>query len=246
MAENKFNNVLKLRITTQSNVLMGGADSNFEIGGIDQSTVVNINGEPYIPASAFKGILKRIMSDCNDTDNGQCVRRILKKYLEDTERKLLETLESKKNNVKGDNVKIKQIDDLKEKVKKVYTDEIQKLTSAGVLGIQNIQQVPKVIFTDFEIKKGQNKVFSIDNKNSIDDENDVNISSNPRTYRTIGKNVIFEGKIYFYDFDKFGEDADKVVNYIKEMLLKFNDGIYRIGNSKSRGYGKIKLEIVNE
>lgn len=245
MAENKGNNTIKLRITTQSNVLMGGADSSFEIGGVDQSTVVNIDGEPYIPASAFKGMVRKIMNDFKNSNEGQCVNGILKKYLEVTKKNLLGELDKKANDNKNNNEKIKKIEELKKTVDKIYSAEIKKLTPAEILGIQNIQQVPKVIFTDFEMKKGQNNVFSIDNKNSIE-EDGINIKSNPRTYRTIRKGIIFEGEIYFYDFDKFGEDLDKIVDYIQEMLLKFNEGVYRIGNSKSRGYGKIKVEIVND
>lgn len=244
MAESGLNKEMKVIITTQSNVLMGGAESSFEIGGVDQSTVVNIKGKPYIPASAFKGMLRKIMYDYNGTEEGNEINKIFTKFLEVTKKDLLASLDSYLNNNTCDDVKIKKINDLKENVEKIYSDQIEKVTPASILGIQNIQQTPKVIFTDFEFKKGEGNIFSIDNKNSIDEEG-LNIKSNPRTYRTIGKNVVFEGQIYFYNFDKFGEDASKIVGYVKEMLLKFNDGIYRIGNSKSRGYGKIKVEIVD-
>ena len=40
--------------------------------------------------------------------------------------------------------------------------------------------------------------------------------------------------------------SKEIKEFIKEVVLRFNDGIYRLGNSGSRGYGKIQVEVIEE
>ena len=63
-----------------------------------------------------------------------------------------------------------------------------------------------------------------------------NQKSNPRTYKAVRKGMEFDGEIEFYHFDE--EICQKCKKYLIQNLEKFNDGIYRLGGSKSRGYGK--------
>ena len=39
-------------------------------------------------------------------------------------------------------------------------------------------------------------------------------------------------------------EIDGIEEFIKSAVLEFNGGIYRLGNSGSRGYGRIETEIV--
>ena len=54
----------------------------------------------------------------------------------------------------------------------------------------------------------------------------------------------FDGEIEFYHFDE--EICQKCKKYLIQNLEKFNDGIYRLGGSKSRGYGKIHVSILED
>ena len=80
-------------------------------------------------------------------------------------------------------------------------------------------------------------------------EKDGNIFSNPRTYKVIKPGVEFEGIIRFYNpfsIEKIDSSKKKLIKKeLIEVLEEFNLGLYRIGNSKSRGYGQIKVEIID-
>ena len=79
-----------------------------------------------------------------------------------------------------------------------------------------------------------------------------NIISNPRTYKVIKPSTKFEGIIRFYNpFFIVNEDEIKKIEApiekeLKDALRMFNEGIYGIGNSKSRGYGQIRVDFDND
>lgn len=76
------------------------------------------------------------------------------------------------------------------------------------------------------------------------ENNKIEIKSNPRTYKTARKGLVFEGEIELYRFESELPDEDTITlckRFIISNLEKFNEGVYRLGNSKSRGYGKIKV-----
>ncbi len=54
---------ISIEIKTLSNVFIGGVSSSFEIGGIDQYTVVDDEGNPYLPASSLKGSVRQIVKE---------------------------------------------------------------------------------------------------------------------------------------------------------------------------------------
>ena len=86
----------------------------------------------------------------------------------------------------------------------------------------------------------------IDTKNNLE-EKDGEIFSNPRTYRVIKPGIEFEGIIRFYNpLDVSQKLERKMKKELKEVLKEFNNGLYGIGNSKSRGYGQIKVEILEQ
>lgn len=77
---------IDIRITTKTNLFIGDTPSTFEIGGIDAATKINYQGLPVIPASSFKGVLKRIIRDMAAADNQQA------KKIEDAYRAYLNKL----------------------------------------------------------------------------------------------------------------------------------------------------------
>ena len=104
------------------------------------------------------------------------------------------------------------------------------------------------MFNDLILDEQENKIedlFSIDTKNCIEYLED-RVESNPRTYKTIRQEVKFYGDILFYHMQELEMDIKEIKKFIKEVVLRFNDGIYRLGNSGSRGYGKIQVEVIEE
>ena len=84
---------------------------------------------------------------------------------------------------------------------------------------------------------------SIDSKNAImDSAVDNGLRSLPRVYKTVRPEIAFCGNILLYRMELL--EMDGIEEFIKSAVLEFNDGIYRLGNSGSRGYGRIETEIV--
>lgn len=103
-----------------------------------------------------------------------------------------------------------------------------------------------MLFNDLRLReecRDLKKCFSIDAKTSIDCSG-TEPKSNPRIYKAVRKGMEFEGEIEFYHFDE--EICQKCKRYLIQNLEKFNDGIYRLGGSKSRGYGKIHVSILED
>ena len=51
----------KITVTTKSNLFIGGNPTMFEIGGVDQYTIVDTDQRPYIPASTLKGVFRQCL-----------------------------------------------------------------------------------------------------------------------------------------------------------------------------------------
>ena len=117
-----------------------------------------------------------------------------------------------------------------------------------LFGIQGVNRSPKIIFTDLALTEATENCFSIESKNSIT-EGEGCLESNPRTYRVARSGLIFEGQMYlnFDELKRSPEDTKSpqeiVEEYLVEMCNKFAEGVYRIGNSKSRGYGHVDVAI---
>lgn len=78
-------------------------------------------------------------------------------------------------------------------------------------------------------------------KNTIDTRGNAP-ESKPRTYQTARSGIVFEGEIRLYKMEKLGDQAGELCKeYLIYNLKKFNEGIYRLGNSKSRGYGRVEI-----
>lgn len=221
---------IKVKIETKSNCLIGNHTQSFSIGGVDQCTTVDNDGKPLIQASAFKGstrfIVKSEGSDMEET------KKIYKNYLED----LLKKYEKRKleNNLNSQN-----LEEIINKIKECIND----LKPEYLFGIEGINTTPRLYFSDLKVvdgRKNTEEYFIIDSKTAILEDGDE-VVSNPRTYKAIRPGVKFEGEIILRDFKNF-VDIKKIAAELVEKLELFNDGYYRMGNSKSRGYGKISIE----
>ena len=221
---------IKVKIETKSNCLIGNHTQSFSIGGVDQCTTVDNDGKPLIQASAFKGstrfIVKSEGSDMEET------KKFYKNYLED----LLKKYEKRKleNNLNSQN-----LEEIINKIKEC----INNLKPEYLFGIEGINTTPRLYFSDLKVvdgRKNTEEYFIIDSKTAILEDGDE-VVSNPRTYKAIRPGVKFKGEIILRDFKNF-VDIKKIAAELVEKLELFNDGYYRMGNSKSRGYGKISIE----
>jgi CRISPR-associated protein Csm3 len=229
-------NIIKIKITTLSNLFIGGAPLPFEIGGIDQQTVLDREKFPYIPGSSLKGVLRTIAHEDNTTMGAE-ITRLYAAYLE----------AEQTANAQRIRELVREPEAL-ERIEGKYTKAKEKLSPEYLFGIEGFNNTPKLLFSDLllcEKYRGDKKsCFSIDMKNSIDAGGDTPIS-NPRTYRTARSGLVFEGDIRLYKMECWDDKAIEICKeYIVHTLLKFNEGIYRLGNSKSRGYGKVKAAII--
>lgn len=230
-------NTVKLKIKTLSNLFIGGAPIPFEIGGIDQQTVLDQEDFPIIPGSSLKGALRAIVR----RDNSDTSREILQLYS-------IYLKEEKKANW----MRIKELVHEEEALKKIEDryDIAAKNSSAEYLfGIEGFNNTPKLLFSDLVLCdefRDKKSCFSIDMKNSLDTGGDVPVS-NPRTYKAARGGLFFAGEIQLYKMELLNKNAEELCKrYLKDTLLKFNNGIFRLGNSKSRGYGKVEVSIENE
>ncbi len=235
------NNIEKMsiKVTTKSNLFIGGTPNTFEIGGIDCYTVT-YNGKPYIPGSSFKGVCRYIVRDIIKYEKNACAEKIAESY-----KKYLEQMQERGKKQK-ESQKIK--DGRLEPIERKFQDKLSNVSAQYLFGIDGFNNTPKLLFNDLILDEQENKIedlFSIDTKNCIEYLED-RVESNPRTYKTIRQEVKFYGDILFYHMQELEMDIKEIKKFIKEVVLRFNDGIYRLGNSGSRGYGKIQVEVIEE
>lgn len=229
-------NSIHIKIKTLSNLFIGGTPLPFEIGGIDQRTATDQDGFPCIPASSFKGALRAIVRE-DPSPSAREIEDLFKAYLK---REKEEHWSEISNLVKEE--------EAIQRIKARYEKAEKELSSAYLFGIEGFNQTPKLLFNDLllcdEFRQNREACFSIDMKNTIDLNGDAPVS-NPRTYQTARKGLIFEGEIKFYKIEQLGDGAVALCKeYIIDNLCKLNNGIYRLGNSKSRGYGKVEVSVI--
>lgn len=225
-----------IKVKTLSNLCIGGTPQSFEIGGVDLHTVTNYQGLPYIPASSIKGATRNIVRNEGNSDIAEKIKNAYKKYIKDVKLK------------QNHSEKMKALSNGKEI--EAFLDDIENKASANYLfGIERINQLPKLMFNDLSVVSSTEDaapMFSIDSKNSIDQKT---LTANPRRYKTVRPGIEFQGEIMFWDMDKLVSDEltkAMIIEFVTQAVLKFNEGIYRLGNSGSRGYGRVNIEIVSE
>jgi CRISPR-associated protein Csm3 len=222
-------------IMTKSNLFIGGTPATFEIGGIDQYTVVDSLGNPYIPGSSLKGVLRNIVRQLvkekpASTEN---LTRIMQEYCETLKQQLTPQT-------------LKKIDDDREKIILRNVDKLieSKPSAEHIFGIEGFNQTPKLLFSDFTMEKDtEEPIFSIDSKNTVDAKT---LQATPRIYKTVAPNVGFQGEIFFQNCHQLADPEtfyDAAINLLKECFKLINQGYYRLGNSGSRGYGLVNITI---
>lgn len=224
---------IKIELTTLSNLFIGDTPSSFEIGGIDQYTKTDFHNKPLIPASSLKGVLRRIISDMETDGTAEEIAKAYKDYFKDLKEKNIRNLEKVADKIEPE--RKKGINDRFEKT-------IEEASAEYLFGVQGFNDAPKLIFNDLVVKEGQEEreLFSIDSKNRIDVVEDQ-INAKPRTYKTVRPGVVFTGDILLYRMERLGIKG--IREFVEKSLLEFNSGIYRLGGSGSRGYGRVRIDV---
>ena len=232
---------IKIKLTTMSSCLIGNQTESFSVGGVDQSTTVDENGNPIIHGSAFKGAFRNIVREREKMSEEMTATT--KDYVKSLVEKTLTKYQAISEEEKTEKIN-KMLANLEEKAKNPKAEYI--------FGMEGINGMPRLFCSDFRVPINQDKskedYFLIETKNSLE-EKEEQIVSNPRTYKVVKPGVVFVGTIQFYNpfFEKNEGEAEKLKNMkneLEEALMAFNAGIYGIGNSKSRGYGQVQVEIL--
>jgi CRISPR-associated protein Csm3 len=225
--------LIRYHIKTLSNLFIGGAPAPFEIGGLDQSTVCDPDGFPYIPGSSIKGTL-RALAERDESPEGERIKELYSAYLKrirERDAKPIEEIEKEKEAL--------------ERIKERFEKAIEDASAAYLFGIKGFNDTPRLFFGDLLLCKEDRKqanCFSVDMKNTIVYKDDKPVS-NPRSYKTARSGLVFEGEIRLYKMESLGENAAELCrSYIIDTLLKLNGGFHRLGNSKSRGYGRVEAK----
>lgn len=219
---------IKLKLNTKSNCLVGNQTESFSIGGVDQSTVIDGNGKPIIYGSSFKGAFRNVIRE-NEKEMPKT-----KEYMKE----ILLNLLNKYRQID----KTRKVEKLIEKIE-IYVNNPKP---EYIFGIEGLNGMPRIFCTDFILSEENESqdYFLIETKTSLE-EKDGEILSRPRTYKVIKPGIIFKGMVRFQNNYYIPEKINikDVEIEVKNMLSKFNTGFYGIGNSKSRGYGLVEINI---
>lgn len=237
-------NTLTVQFTTLSNLFIGGTPGTFEIGGVDLYTVTDAQGLPYIPASSLKGALRHIVREKCKLDSAASnsisatIQKAYKAYLE----RLRDDIRTNPQAALLEEERFKRMEER-------YERAIKQASAESLFGMEGFNDTPKLLFADLlpvGLKGELENWFSIDSKNSIQlDERGVRVEANPRTYKTVRPGITFRGEIRLYNIEPLLHGTElkqsHILEYVIEVLDQFNTGMYRLGNSGSRGYGRVKV-----
>ncbi|ANS75692.1 hypothetical protein AWM70_14700 [Paenibacillus yonginensis] len=144
----------------------------------------------------------------------------------------------------------------KDRVERRMQDVIDRASAEYLFGIEGFNDTPKLLFNDLvvdsvESAADRDALFSIDTKNKIEDvklKDRENVAANPRTYRVVRPGVTFVGDVILYRLELLGDVGmqQRIIEFIERLLLQFNEGFYRLGNSGSRGYGRVQVNVGKE
>lgn len=228
-----------LRVTTVSNLFIGGNPTLFEIGGIDQQTITDSDQLPIIPASTIKGVFRAYLHEIAN-DEIPAIKAIVSQYGE-----VMEAINKNNNKIlaaKDGKVSLK-IE--KERIDKLQKSMLSSLCQdiTWLFGIQGYNRTPKLIFNDLLcLEKEAQHCFSVDTKNAILQEG-TEIYANPRTYKTVRPKITFEGEILCYRLIENGFKVEDIEACLQLVVDACNEGLCRIGESGSRGYGRVLMEL---
>lgn len=225
-------NSITIKMKTLSNLFIGGAPVPFKIGGIDQQTATDQEGFPCIPASSLKGALRAVIREDHSMMADE-INRLFTEYL----------IHEKEKNWPEIQTIVKEKEGL-DRIEARYLTAEKEVSPEYLFGIKGFNNTPKLLFGDLLLCsefRDKKTCFSIDMKNTIDTRGNAP-ESKPRTYQTARSGIVFEGEIRLYKMEKLGDQAGELCKkYLIYNLEKFNEGFYRLGNSKSRGYGRVEI-----
>lgn len=256
MVNGKIAPKISVNVTTKSNLFIGGSPATFEIGGVDLFTVTNAKGLPYIPGSSLKGVMRHMVRELisgnpseQPDDELHVLANEISQWYKDYLQKVALVQEEQLTRLKIE-------DERKERAVRRMQDAIDRASAEYLFGIEGFNDTPKLLFNDLLVVSAESvadrdALFSVDTKNKIEDvtiKNREHIVANPRSYRVVRPGVTFVGDIILYRFELLGDASkqQKIIEFIERLLLQFNEGIYRLGNSGSRGYGRVQVDIVKE
>ncbi|MGG1611059.1 type III-B CRISPR module RAMP protein Cmr6 [Paenibacillus sp. FSL K6-2441] len=256
MAKGNIVPKISVNVTTKSNLFIGGSPATFEIGGVDLFTVTNANGLPYIPGSSLKGVMRHMVRELissNPSEQPNDELRVLAKEINQWYKGYLQKVAL----AQEEQLTLLNIEnERKERAVSRMQDVIDRASAEYLFGIENFNDTPKLLFNDLLVDSAESAVdrdtlFSIDTKNKIEDvklKDRENVAANPRTYQVVRPGVTFVGDIILYRFELLGDSGiqQKIIEFMERLLLQFNEGIYRLGNSGSRGYGRVQVDIMKE
>lgn len=142
----------------------------------------------------------------NDDDKAEDIKKLYEEYIKKDEQKFQEQ----------QNILVKE--DRKSDIQKRYTKALENVSAKYLFGIEGFNNTPKLFFNDLTLCDHQcdkTKCFSIDIKNSITYIKGKPVS-NPRTYKAINKNMMFEGYITMYNIALLGKDAEQ---FCKTLII---------------------------
>lgn len=225
-------NSITIKMKTLSNLFIGGGPVPFKIGGIDQQTATDQDGFPCIPASSLKGALRAVIREDHSMMADE-INRLFTEYL----------IHEKEKNWPEIQTIVKEKEGL-DRIEARYLTAEKEVSPEYLFGIKGFNNTPKLLFGDLLLCsefRDKKTCFSIDMKNTIDTRGNAP-ESKPRTYQTARSGSVFEGEIRLYKMEKLGDQAGELCKkYLIYNLEKFNEGFYRLGNSKSRGYGRVEI-----
>ncbi|MHA1339633.1 MAG: RAMP superfamily CRISPR-associated protein [Promethearchaeota archaeon] len=202
-----------------------GSEKEISISKVDLPILKSKNGQPLIPASSIKGVLRayfsRIINNLSDTDAQRYNLKKTPSNLSELEKEF-----TKEENFQN---KISFIEKL---------GTIDKLF--GISGL-----AANIIITDARYFTKENDQLPIRNRKHV--KMDLNTDTNENLFdlEAVIDNSAFECKIIY---DEIGDQLYNDVNYfIKEIfipLLERNEGLELwIGGMKSRGYGHCTMKL---
>lgn len=215
-------------IRTTTGIYIGGNTNVFEPHNIDNIFLKDINGQPFIPGSSLKGVLRSYLEKVlKGIGKEVCVVPEICsdkfKNKEDRERIL--------NDIEEENMDESETNKLELLSQKMYSEvcQICHLFGSGV-------NAAKLLIRDLKVKESSFNGYEIRSGNAIDRDKNKTIKGALYTMEIVPADTIFDMKIIL-------ENPDITdLNNVGFLLKSMEEGDISIGGNVSRGLGGFVLE----
>ncbi len=226
----------KINIVLETGLHIGGSKDNFHIGGVDSPVIkglIKVNDEegprflPYIPGSSLKGKIRSL--------------------LEITD-KNVKIFNSRNNNEKekikiGENyIKYEGESSIIKKIFGVPADDNKENKEFSMTRL--IVRDAKPTEETLNLWKKQEDIVEgvvVKGENSI---NRLTSHANPRFIERVPPGSVFEGELVLLVFEEDKDEEEKMKKKIDEGLRLLEENY--LGGSGTRGYGKVKIKVVED